>query len=214
MAGGDIDAHRPGVPGLLPALHLSHGLSDHPLADVDNQVGFFHQWQEIGRRHQALEWVLPTQQGFETKHLATAHVDLGLVMQAQLALDQGLTYPCHGLMGRFDLTVQRHVEQMIAVAATLLGHVQRLIGMAHQGVGIFVVEREQGHADAGTDTDLTITNRIRRGDRLEHALQRRLQLLGLLHMAQDQHKFVAREPRHRVADAQNTLQAIGHLHQQ
>ncbi|MNP27422.1 hypothetical protein D3C76_1203320 [compost metagenome] len=135
-------------------------------------------------------------------------------MQTQLAHRQRLTHPCHRLVSGLDLAVQRHIEQVVAIASTLLGHVQRLIGMPHQGVGIFIVEGEQGHPDAGADTDLALPDRVRRGNRLEHPLQCQLQLCRVLYVTQDQHELIARKPRHRVAATQDAFQAIGHFHQQ
>jgi hypothetical protein len=51
------------------------------------------------------------------------------------------------------LAVAFRVEQLIAVLARLLGLVHGLVGMAQQGVGIGIVLRIQGDADAGTGAD-------------------------------------------------------------
>jgi hypothetical protein len=83
MPRGDIDAYRPVMPGLLPTIQLRQHLIHDPFTDIDNQVCLFNQRQKLLRRHQAFLWMLPAQQGFETHDLTTAHIDLGLKMQAQ-----------------------------------------------------------------------------------------------------------------------------------
>ncbi|MNN94705.1 hypothetical protein D3C81_2133780 [compost metagenome] len=57
-------------------------------------------------------------------------------------------------MRRPDLPVAYHIKQVKTVAPALLGHVHGLVGMPQQGLGIFVVLGEQGHADTGVDVDV------------------------------------------------------------
>lgn len=123
MSRRNINADRPALPRLLPAVQLRQDLIHHPLTDVDDQVGLLHQGQEFSRQHQAVLRMLPPQQSLETNDLATAHVHLRLKMQAQLASGQGLAHPLDRLMGGFDFLVPGDIEQVKAIAPALLGHV-------------------------------------------------------------------------------------------
>ncbi|MCY1460647.1 hypothetical protein D9M71_782220 [compost metagenome] len=98
--------------------------------------------------------VLPAQHRRKANDLATAHVDLGLELQAQLSGIQRLTHPFDRLVSGVDLAVAAHVEQVKALATALLGHVHGLIGMTQQGPGIFVVVRKERDANTGKHIDV------------------------------------------------------------
>ncbi|MNZ38106.1 hypothetical protein D3C78_555700 [compost metagenome] len=78
------------VPLIQPLAHLPAGLDEHPFANGNDQAGLFRQADETVGQQQALLRVLPAQQGLGTDRLAILGVELGLVVQAELTLLQGL----------------------------------------------------------------------------------------------------------------------------
>lgn len=80
---------QPRYPG-QPLAHLPAGLDEHPLANGNDQAGLFRQANEAVRQQQALLRVLPAQQGLGPDRLAGTGVELGLVVQAELTLLEGL----------------------------------------------------------------------------------------------------------------------------
>ena len=71
----------------------------------------------------------------------------------------------------FHQAVLLGVEQMVAVAARLLGQVHGLVGVAQQGVGVGVVERVEGDADARRNADRVAADLEGRGDGGEDAVE-------------------------------------------
>jgi hypothetical protein len=53
-----------------------------------------------------------------------------------------------------------YVKQVIAVLASLFGQVHGLIGMAYERIGIYIVLRVKGDADAGRDLHALIRRGI------------------------------------------------------
>ena len=111
------------------------------------------------------------------------------------------------------------VEEQVAVAAGLLGAVHRVVGVAQQRVGIGLVDRVHGGADARGDGDRAGADAeaVGHGDVAHDALDRVaafLQRGG----AQQQHELIAAEPRHRIVAAgpvaQRAAQALGQVDQQ
>ncbi|MNP59506.1 hypothetical protein D3C76_1545060 [compost metagenome] len=84
-------------------------------------------------------------------------------MQAQLTVAQGPAHPRHGLVCGLQFKFLGHVEHVVAVAALLLGHVHGLVSVAHQGVGILIVQGEQGDPDTGAQRQPLLAYRIGRG---------------------------------------------------
>lgn len=95
LDGRQVNRHAPFAVALLePLAHLPAGFIQHPLADRNDQAGFFRQANETVREHQAVLWVFPTQQGFGTDRQAGLGGELGLVVQAELALLQAVRKSC------------------------------------------------------------------------------------------------------------------------
>ena len=157
--------------------------------------------------------MLPADQRLDADHAALAHVHLGLVIQHELAGRQRRGDAIDGIAVRAHLAVPLRIEDLVAVASLLLGGVHRLVGVAQQGVGIGVVERIEGDADAGGNDHRAASHGQGLRDRLQQADQRRFALLHVLG-AEQQHELVAAEPGHGVAAPQALAQAVGDLDQQ
>ena len=150
LARADVDAHRQVQPGGVPHFHLMHGAFKHPLAHLDGQRVVFDDVQEGHRRQQAFFRVLPADQGLGSRHLAAAHVDLGLVVQHELAALQCHANAPQAFVMVAQAAVMRGIKHTAAVLARHFGLVHGLVGLAQELVGIDVLRlRVEGDAQAG-----------------------------------------------------------------
>ena len=170
----DVDADRDVEPVAAPLREVVERLRQHPIADARRQAGVLDQGQKLQRRDHPLLRVVPAQQGFEAEHAAAAHVHLGLVVEDELLLVQGLLHATDGHHALFGAAAVFGVEEQVAVAAGLLGAVHRMVGVAQQGVGIAAVDRVDRGAHARGDL-----HRVLRGihhiglrDHAQHAFDR------------------------------------------
>ena len=194
-------------------------LGQHPAAQRDAQAGVLDQRQELPRRHQAVLRVVPAQQRLGTEHAARAHVDLGLVVQAELGGVQRLLHATERDEAVLGAPVLLGIEEQVAVAAGLLGAVHRLVGVAQQGLAVGAVVGEHRGADARRDGQRARrqADLARSRDLLQHALDR-VVALTQRGGAQQQRELVAADARgHVVAagpGAQRGLDALGQADQQ
>ena len=219
MARRDVDADRDVQPVAPPQGQVVQRLRQHPVAHVRRQPGVLDQRQELHRRDQALLRVFPAQQGLETEHATAAHVHLGLVMQHELLQVQRLLHAANGHHAFFSAPPVLGVEEQVTVAAGLLGAVHGVVGVAQQGVGVAAVHRIDGGPHAGGHLHLVLTGLDHVGQRHhpQHALDRHA---GFIQRArpQQQHEFVATQPRRRIfpmlAAAQRAAQPACQFRQQ
>ncbi|MCY1461070.1 hypothetical protein D9M71_786900 [compost metagenome] len=92
--------------------------------------------------------MLPAQQGLGADRLAGLGVELGLVVQAELALFQGLAQVLQQLQLLAGIAVHRHVEEAVAVLAGALGVVHGGVGIAQQLMLVQAVARVQDDTQA------------------------------------------------------------------
>ena len=158
--------------------------------------------------------MLPAQQGLETHHLATAQVDLGLVVQTQLIVGDCLPDPGQRLLHRFLLNVLQHVKPVVAVAPVLLGHVQGLVGMAQQSVGVRAIGRENGETQAASDANVVAIQLKGLGQGVQNALEQASQISIIGQVFKQDDKFVATQTGQGVNRAQFLVQSHRECHQQ
>jgi len=84
-AGREVDRHGQFLAVCVPARHLVQGLGEHHAGQRWHQPGLLDQGQEGVRVDQATGGVVPAHQGFDTVDFAAVQVDLGLVVQDELA---------------------------------------------------------------------------------------------------------------------------------
>ena len=179
---------------VLPPHVLGAGLAEHPQPDLDDDAGLLGQADELRRRQQPSVGVVPADEGLDREHLARRHLDLGLVVDDQLAvverlaqLDLVLELPAH-------LGPQRLVEDLDAIATELLGRVHGRVGVAQQVVGVLRRLEREGDPDAGRGGHLVALDVERAAEGLaqlaghRHGLALAVQVLG-----QD-HQLVAAHP--------------------
>ena len=198
---------------------MLQGLRQDPVADARGQTRVLDQRQELHRCDQSLLRVFPPDQGLEAEHLGRAHIDLGLVVEDELLLVQRFLDAANGHHPLLGAAAVLGVEEEVGVAASLLGAVHRMVGMAQQRVGVAVIDRVDRGAHAGRDLHglLRRVDRIGQRDHAQHPLDRQLRLVERAR-TQQQHELVATQACGGIgpllAAAQRAAQAAGKLRQQ
>jgi hypothetical protein len=136
---------------IRPALQLSAGGIQHPLADRPYQAGLLRQRDEVIRRHHPPLRVVPAQQRLHPHDPPATGLDDRLVVHLQLLPLQRVAQillQCHELVG---VLLHRGGKEVGLVASRLLGLVHRQVGVANQGLGGIGVAWVHGDTNAGTD---------------------------------------------------------------
>ena len=149
VARGDIDAERQIQSQALPLRQLFNALLHHPVTYLGTERAVFYQGQELGGRNHTMLRVAPPQECFHAQHTARAHVDLGLKVQNELVAVQGFLHARNGLKLSFGAPVVLRVKEQVAIAPRLFGAVHGMVGVTHQRVGVHMVQRVHGGANAG-----------------------------------------------------------------
>ncbi len=209
--GGDVDRHGQSWPRGPPFGALFEGLVEHHRGERAHQPGLFGERQELQRRNIPKPWVRPADQGLDRHDLPGGEVDLGLVVQLELAL----------LDRRLELLGETHavaapIEVLLVdgeVLATDLRAIHGNVGAAQQVLGVRRVAGNEGDADAGADPGPD------RGED-ERLLEPRRQPLGdrrgEVGVGVHQHhtELVAAEADEQVGVSQRSLQAGAELTQE
>ena len=205
---------RPGSPPSL--LHLAvveaHPVQ-HPLADVEDEVGLLGQRDELRGRDVAVPGQAPAQQRLGADDPAVAQVDLGLVLDHQLvALERAAQLALeHQPLDRGGVHL-RGVEGE-GVAAVLLGVVHGRIGVADQVDDVLGVARAEGDADARGQEHLVLVELERPadlGEQRARQLRDRPAVVGIGRQPVDeQRELVARQAPDHGLLRQRARQALG-----
>ena len=215
LAMRDIHRHAPKqVPTIQPTPRLRAGGVQYPVANRHDQRRIFRNRNKLRRRHHAHLRVIPADQRLVAKQLARVQLELGLVVQQELAARQRgvqAVFQAHALHGR---GVHVRGEELKVVLAALLGPIHRRVGVHQQGFGRFAILGEDGNANRGGDKHLLLFD-------LDDAIELGHQFLGDLgHMLdvgdilQNHGKLIAAQPRHGVAFTQRAFQPLGDFGQQ
>ena len=204
----DRDRH-PRQAGILPGLGARADLAQRPQSDRNDQTRFLGEVDEFLREQQAPLGVLPAQQRFDPRDRACGHVDLGLVVHAELAPLQAV--PQAGLQGELLRRVRLQLGGVEAesVAAPVLGAVHGDVRSRQQRLRVAAVGRIGADPDAQRDVELLPVDLAQLGHGCEQ-LSRDLGQRGrVAQLFDQQHEFVSAEARDDVALAHAVCQALG-----
>ena len=143
---------------LGPRPGLKAGFAQHPASDRAYEPALFRDVDELRRRHQPARRMGPADQRFGAGDRSGPEVDLGLIVQSELAPLQGAP---QALLDRLPLDgphVHLRLEELVALAAVLLGLVHGCVGVLDQGLDVEPVVGEDAHADAGGDVKLVLVD--------------------------------------------------------
>ena len=114
-----------------PGLAVETGAAQHPGAELDDQAGVLGDGDEFGRRNFAARRMRPAAERFDADHGLAALVDDRLVEQPQLVVLDRLAQVAFQQLAVGQIRVHRRVVDAGAVAAFVLGAVERHVGVAH-----------------------------------------------------------------------------------
>ncbi len=153
----------------------------------------------------------PAAERLDADHGLAALVDDRLIQQSQAVVLDRLAQVGFQQLAVGQVGIHRRVVDAGAVAAFVLGAVERHVGIAHDVGGAAAVAVDDGDADRGADHDVLAADRVGRADRGDDALRQRHHLHAVVADRGDHREFVAAEPRHQVAAAQRVRQPQRHV---
>ena len=195
---------------------MADGFVDHPPTELDDVADLFADRDEVGGWHLAEHRMLPTQQRFEARHPAVAHLDDRLVVHRQLVAVDGQTDLALERQAADDPVVHGLVEGDREVAAVFLGRVHGGVGFAEQRLGVVQRPRPTGHrdADARGDRDRRRAGLERGAEGESGAFGDLARLVLVAHRRQDDDELVAADPHDEVIRTHVVAQAVRHGPQQ
>ena len=117
---------------------------------ADHVAGFGNRDEAAGR-DQALDRMLPAHQCLKADQLAVGQIELGLVMQAQMAVFERALESLLDVVHFVGALAHGGRVEAVAILALRLGRMQCGIGGAQQGMAVFAVIGRKGDADGGRD---------------------------------------------------------------
>ena len=205
----DDDAHATFVE------HTPHArrLFEHPHGQHADEARLLGKRDETHRRHQPACRVLPAQQRFGADDATSVERELGLQVQAQLVVVDGVAQLAQQRQRLRAGGVDGRVVEHRAFAAAL-GVVHRHLGAAEQGVGVGGMVRPHRHAEARAHVDGVVFEHHHVAKGLVQALRDGGgvgQVARGLEVSQQHRKLVTAQAGHQVAVAHGLLrQALGH----
>ena len=205
----EVDGDAQPVALGVPARELAERLVEHVAGERLDQAGLLGRRDELARRDQTARRMLPARERLDAGDRARADVELGLVVQHELAVANRARQLREQLEARRVVAVELLVVEGMRRSG-LLGHVHRDIGALQEHVDVAAVRGEARHADAGLDVERQAIGLERQLERGEDALERLVEIgRGLGKLADEDAELVAAQPRDRVAAAQHRLETPG-----
>ena len=215
LARTDVDADRDVKSGCAPRRDPRQGVAQHPFAHADCQRVIFDIGQEGRRSQQTPLGMLPSNQRLDAEHRAAAHIDLGLIVQDELALHQRGMDLVDALMMAAHAAIELGVENVNAVLATQLGDIHRLIRVAQQLVRVDRLRlREKSQSQAGRHLHSQAVDVHRLGRFIEQPGQKLQGHFLIAQIQQQGDKLIAANAGKGIAFAQHLLHILGQSDQQ
>ncbi len=155
----------------------------------------------------------PAKEGLDAADAVAVQIELGLVVQAQLAAVEGVVQLGLHAQARPRTGARAVLEELVAARA-LLGPVHGLVGVAKQSLGRDAAVAPEGDAHARSDPQLAAVH-------LHGRLEAHAQTLGehdglalVIEVGTEDHELVAAEASHRVARPHQRGQPLRDLPQQ
>ena len=174
-----------------------------------NQARLLGERDENLRRNVAVLRVVPAQQRLGADDRLVGDADDRLIVKlerilldrnAQCLFQRVLIEPVRGHVG---------IEELVGVAAKLLGAVHRHVGVLEQAFRIVAVVRINRDTDRRRHVDIVLLDLERRSDGFLKLLRDAIEHRGIIEILDDDHELVASQPRQQVGFAQGLRQRGG-----
>ena len=158
--------------------------------------------------------VAQAHQRLDTLDLLGPDIDLGLEGAAEALLEDGEPQRLLDLRPRESLALHAGVEERRGALAAVLDAVHGDVGVLPQHVIAAAMIRIEADADRGGGEYFGFVDEERRLHPLHDEVEKLLDFALVLDRMEQQHEFVAADPRQDVGFAQVEAKPLGHLHQQ
>ena len=197
-----IDRHDSGKPGLAPCRALLGRRAQHPVAEHVDQARLLGERNEDLGRDVAVLGIVPAQQRLGADDRLVGDADDRLIVQRELVfLDRDAQRPFQRVLIE-PVLGQVGIEELIGVAAELLGAVHRHVGVLEQTFRIVAVVGINRDADRRRHVDLVLLDLERLRDRFLQLLRDAIEHGRIVEILDDDHELVAAEARQQVGFAQ------------
>ena len=203
-----VDRHIHRKPLVGPDAHLAAAFLDHPVAQpVDQPEALGNRDEHVGPHH-AARGVLPAQQRLHALQPSQPGIDLGLIVQLQLAPLQRVAQVLLQAQLILQPLVHPRLEKRIGIAAGPLGGVHGRIGVLHQLQAVAML-RVQRHPHRTGKRHLVALNLQRLRQHLDHPVGQAGAIGHIRNILGQQHELVAANAGHRVAVPRGRAQPAG-----
>ena len=201
------DVHRHGQ--VRPGAAVEAGAPQHPLAEIDDQAGMLGDRDELRRRDFADGRMVPARQRFDADDLFAAGIHDRLVGGGKPVVLDGVEQVAFEEFAVGQVRIHRRVVDAGAVAAFVLGAIERHVGVAQNVGGIAGAAVDHRNADTGADDDVVAADHVGRADRGNDAAGDRLQRIRIRGAMGDDGELVAAEAGHQIVAAHDVAQPLG-----
>ena len=193
----DVDRDGDARPGLA----VEAGAAQHLLAERNDQPAVLGDRNEFDRRDLAAVGMGPAAQRFHAHDRLAAVVDDRLIGDPQLVVLDRRAQVVLEQLAIEQIGVHRLVIDAGAIAAFVLGPVERHVGVPHDVGGAANVFVDDGDSDTRADHDGLIADGVGRAKRGDHARCDRLQRGVIEAAGRDDGEFVAAQAGHQIVSA-------------
>src|SRR6185369_11570710 len=150
FARGEVDCQTQILKAVgTPARHAGTGLDQHPVGYRGDQAGLLSQFDETVRIQQAMNRMPPAKQRLKTDDPSAADINLGLKVQLEFIVPQGLTQLVFQDDPVLVAGIDRRRIEIKTVLTVPLDLVHGDVGIAYESIRALAVIRVDGNADAG-----------------------------------------------------------------
>ena len=153
--------------------------------------------------------MVPARQRLDADDLFAARIHDRLVGGGEPVVLDGVEQVAFEELAVGQVGVHRRVVDAGAVAAFVLGAIERHVGVAQNVGGVAGAAVDRRNADRGADDDVVAADHVGRADRGDDAAGDRLQRIGIGLAMGDDGEFVAAEARHQILAAHDAAQPLG-----
>ena len=164
---------------------------------------------ELRRRDFADGRMIPARQRLDADDLFAARIDDRLVGGGEPVVLDGVEQIAFEQLAVGQVGVHRRVVDAGAVAALVLGAIERHVGVAQNVGGVAGAAVDHRNADRGADDDVVAADHVGRADRGDDAAGDRLERIGIGLAMGDDGEFVAAEAGHQILAAHDAAQPLG-----
>ena len=201
------DVHRDGQ--VRPGPAVEAGAAQHPFAQIDDQAGVLGDRNELRRRDLADCRMVPARQRLDADDLFAARIHDRLIGCGEPIVLDGVEQVAFEELAVGQVGVHGRVVDAGAVAALVLGAVERHVGVAQNVGGVAGAAVDRRNADRGADDDVVAADHVGRADGGDDAAGDRLERIGIGLAMGDDGEFVAAEARHQILAAHDAAQPLG-----